>query len=616
MKRLHIVLIAFVASIATVGCGDDAASGPGASTPMPELLAIEAPDPVLVGSALVGTVPGLALVDQTPSLRVELTDGASRALAVRDVDGARVTWAVDSALVDALGAGTHVVDARLDLDGAPSRQVSLTIATGLAVDLLAAPDGVAYRNQVEVLRGAGFVTPDEGTVIAEITGTFAGENGAEPIDARLPVVPAATGDRARGLLTLTTDLGGIGPGTLDGSITLVSELRSGATSRSEPRPMELEFIAPDVFGFEPSNVPLGAWATVRGAGFVGGTRDVITTIELEGTVTRDGVAEAFGPSEIVPEFVDGETLRIAMEPFASEGQLISRLFEAREADFEGTATVVVSQGRTSIVGAPAPVSLRVTPPGQVVLLRFLPSYEGTLRRFGLAAAQAEVEAAIVARVRSIFGGVNLDVRLDEPTDMAPGGWSVVEIGGPDPNGLGVLGYDNSPGKDVGNLRLFDAIGGQNAETQADGYPGFGGIFIESMLYWSSHPDLPGPEPAGRPEPDPLFDEIFDPVRLDPATVAEVRGDGDAERVAKVQRAIAALGSMVGETAAHEIGHSLGLADPFGPTTVFHNGGDTPGCLMDTGSARPLGERAAQDGYTPTYLCGDHPAYLLQVLGGR
>ena len=33
----------------------------------------------------------------------------------------------------------------------------------------------------------------------------------------------------------------------------------------------------------------------------------------------------------------------------------------------------------------------------------------------------------------------------------------VDIEGPDPNALGLLGYDNTPGKDVGNQRLFDRI---------------------------------------------------------------------------------------------------------------------------------------------------------------
>ena len=50
----------------------------------------------------------------------------------------------------------------------------------------------------------------------------------------------------------------------------------------------------------------------------------------------------------------------------------------------------------------------------------------------------------------------------------------------DPNGLGLFGYDNTPGKDDGNTRLYDKLGGLNAQTQQDGYPGYGGVFLESI----------------------------------------------------------------------------------------------------------------------------------------
>ncbi len=186
----------------------------------------------------------------------------------------------------------------------------------------------------------------------------------------------------------------------------------------------------------------------------------------------------------------------------------------------------------------------------------------------------------------------------------------VEIGGPDPNGRGLFGYDNTPGKDVNNLRLFDAIGGANAETQMDGFPGFGGVFVESLFGFSEHP--PEGLPTGGPDPDPLFDEIFDGVRATPATLAEVRGEGS--RASEVEHAIDALSSIIGETSAHEIGHSLGLADPFGSSPVFHNAGDGPGCLMDSGGSRPLGERAGEPGFSATRLCGDSPAYLDGILG--
>ena len=72
--------------------------------------------------------------------------------------------------------------------------------------------------------------------------------------------------------------------------------------------------------------------------------------------------------------------------------------------------------------------------------------------------------------------------------------------------------------------------------------------------------------------------------------------------------------MIGETSAHELGHSLGLASPFGSRTTFHNAGNEPGCLMDSGSSRPLGERANEPGFTATHICGDGPEYLDEILG--
>src|SRR5690606_16775281 len=89
-------------------------------------------------------------------------------------------------------------------------------------------------------------------------------------------------------------------------------------------------------------------------------------------------------------------------------------------------------------------------------------------------------------------------------------YSEVDISGPDPNGLGLLGYDNTPGKDVENQRLYDRIGGVNAMTQEDGYPGYGGVFIESLFGYSE--DTKGLTEATRYSPP--FDALFDPFRLD------------------------------------------------------------------------------------------------------
>ena len=293
--------------------------------------------------------------------------------------------------------------------------------------------------------------------------------------------------------------------------------------------------------------------------------------------------------------------------------MVASLFGAQRGVLAGTATPVAIRGTAELAGTPVPFSLTLGRIRQVVELRFLPGWYESLTHLGLGAAETQVVEGIAARIESIYAGYAVDVRTSAVTDYAPSAYAIVEIGGPDPNGSGLFGYDNSAGKDVGNLRLFDHIGGANAETQMDGFPGYGGVFVESMLWWSSHPELASTRPTGAPSPEPLFDEVFDPVRASPATYEEAMGTGDPARVAVVTRAIRALSSLVGETTAHELGHSLGLAQPNGDPTAFHDVGDGDGCLMDAGSARPLGERMAEPGFATTHFCYDEPDYLASIL---
>jgi hypothetical protein len=196
----------------------------------------------------------------------------------------------------------------------------------------------------------------------------------------------------------------------------------------------------------------------------------------------------------------------------------------------------------------------------------------------------------------------------------------VEIGGPDPNGIGLLGYDNTPGKDDGNQRLHDKIGGVNALTQLDGYPGFGGVFVESLFSFSQHPNGLAPEiDAGHPS----FDALFDPFRPDvqgkPVAVDEIGslpaiGSGDvcpaSDRPTRIACAIRALGSLIGTTVSHEVAHSLGLADPGGE--AFHNSGDWPDAIMDAGGDRSFLERA-EIGQGPGTFCQRNYDYLRQIL---
>ena len=72
-----------------------------------------------------------------------------------------------------------------------------------------------------------------------------------------------------------------------------------------------------------------------------------------------------------------------------------------------------------------------------------------------------------------------------------------------------------------------------------------------------------------------------------------------------------LGNLIGGTLSHEIGHSLGLANPY--ADGFHNAGDAPNRLMDAGGDRPFLERAELQGQGPGVFCDDEYAYLRMIM---
>ena len=72
-------------------------------------------------------------------------------------------------------------------------------------------------------------------------------------------------------------------------------------------------------------------------------------------------------------------------------------------------------------------------------------------------------------------------------------------------------------------------------------------------------------------------------------------------------------SLIGTTMTHELGHSLGLADPEGE--LFHDPGDEPNRLMDSGDGRPFEERAELMGLGPSRFCVDEFIYLRAALPG-
>ncbi len=604
-------------------CGEPAQPPPDPSLPTLALLEVQAPDPVTTGSPLLVRAGGVdpALL---PWLFVRPADrDEGVALAAVEQQGARMRFAVSSELLD-LGEEGLLRWLLFLQDGERRSEpypLDVVVRRSLAPRLDEVPGGEVHRNHRLVLRGDDLLLDGEGEASLELNGTFRPTDGSaeRPVAVRLPLRPLEPLDRRRTLVVLSTAIGDtVLPGTFQGEVRMRWRQAGGAEERGGGVAVQWLFQPPVLYALDPSAAPLERYVEVRGAGFVGGedAPDEVTVLRIEGTFTEPGASpRPFGPADLVPRFLDGERLLASMRAVPRAGRLVSELFEAPLGRFEGRMTPIAIKGTEESSGLPIRGTFTLEPIVQVLWVRFLPGFDQSLERFGLRAARDRIASLVTERIQRIYAPWRVDVRLQRPLDYSPNGYARLDIGGPDPNGLGLFGYDNTPGKDVGNLRLHDRIGGTNAETQEGGYPGYGGVFVENYLYFSRHPGLPGDRPAGAPDPDPLFDDIFDPLRRRPASFDEVEGrDGDATRLEAVERAIRAFAAMVGETAAHEFGHSLGMADPYGPPTAFHNLGDEPGCLMDSGSARPFGERAALPGFPTTRLCGDHLEYLDEILG--
>jgi len=621
-KALFILVASFL-GLGFLGCAEEVKPSPVAKSGL-EITGLEVPEPVLEGSTLLIASRGLDPSSEGRRLRIEVLESGARVV-LDEVDAdARVGQAflLDHDAFQGIGMGRHDVSLIL-IEGERESALFpsvLTLVSELSVNLNSGIDGTYFRNDGAIVIGSGFLAAEEGSVEAEIVGEFTPEQGAPTtVYTKLPVKLVEPLDRTRGTVTLTTAIGGFRPGTFEGTMTLSSDLVGGHTSRSGEQPVRIDFIPPALFDYGPTDPYLGQIITVRGGGFLGATDaatgDEATVLLFEGEITpaAGGAATPFGPKEAVAVFVSGQEVQLGLDVEVEGETLISSFFGVSRGTFSGQVTPIVIKGTDDQRGDAIPIEVKFSGVRQIVQVRFLPGMYDSLRYFGLSSAATQVTEAALQRMRDIYQDYSVEFVTEPPADFLPSAIATLEVGGPDPNGLGLFGYDNTPGKDIGNLRLFDSIGGTNAETQADNYPGYGGVFIESILYWSSHPELPSAIPGAGPEPDPLFDEIFDPVRSEPATLVEAESSSTEGRVGMVQRAIRALGSIIGETSAHELGHSLGLAQPLGPRDAYHSAFPGEGCLMDGGSFRELGERMGEPGYPETHFCNDEPEYLGDIL---
>jgi hypothetical protein len=601
-----------------------------AEAPAPDIglegLALDSVAPALVvpGSELV--IRGRSFVPEAWGASVLHLAGPAGevALPARFVDYGELRAVIDAAAIDELGAA--IDRASLEIvsaaDGAAYRTAprAVALAARPTLDPVARSitvAAIAFVNDPIAIDGDGFLLGGgEGETVAVLAGCTVRDPDADCEPGAPVAIPVAvSADRRRGEVALAPEVTGIDPGAFRGTIHLENRHAGGAVAATAAAPIATELALPSVFALAPATVHLGQYVAVEGGGFVAGAPGAGTALHVEGTFTGDDGAIIAIDAVLIAEVLAGRRGRYVV----SEDDALGAALDLRAGGgvLVGTVTPEVAWAGRRVRGAASPLALHVGAPVQVVYLDFRPGYVEALRGFGLRAVDHEIRRRAVDVVRTAYAGVAVDVRTALPDDVAL--WSHVEIGGEDPNAMGLFGYDNSPGKDSGNLRLHDRIGGVNAATQADGAPGYGGVFVASLMALSAHPA------SGEPLPDldPLFDTLFDPLR--PDTGVEVRATDVAgleapvsgaacpgrDRRAVIACAIWTMGSLIGTTIAHEVGHSLGLANPYG--TGFHAPGDRPDRLMDAGGARPFRERAELMGQGPGRFCAEEYAYLRSIL---
>jgi len=564
----------------------------------PELGALEA--------SLVGTAAGVpvAAIFEVTRLDAHTVEIALDERIAAWHGGGDVTF--DGALIVRQRAGPHLEEARLPL--------TLLVRAALTPDLDHLGDGGAlYPGDRVPVAGDGLLHPGEGATYVRFDGVMASEHASRSalVAGHMALVsPSTLGSRREGTFALMPEVLGLTPGRFSGQVRLVNVHPDGLVLEGAPRGVEsLDLARPGITEVTPTRGSRGQRFYVRGRGFLApdGLLDASTILVLDGVFTprRGPPVDHRGPNAklLYPEGQDRNVeLGVVFRVTVHDDRTLSGL-GARAGRFEGHLIPLVAAGSDQVLGAPFPVSFEILNPHQVVQLRYLPGFYEALERFGLLAEEHAVRARVLEVVTRDYAGLNISFTEDDPEDFAE--FSIVEIVGADPNGAGLFGLDNTAGKDVGNLRFDDVIGGFNPDTRARNYAAYGGIFVTELLQFS--PSLSDIHLAS-----PRFDDIFAAVVPELGGLPALHGesDGGTPRGEAIAFAGRVLGNLVGHTITHEVGHTLGLAAL--PDRV-HNVGDNPGWIMDAGPFRPFAERAEIDGEGPSFFSPFNRAYLEDVL---
>jgi hypothetical protein len=484
--------------------------------------------------------------------------------------------------------------------------------------------GDLYLNDRVVITGSGFLNGGEGSTEVAVEGTFTQGSDRTSVSLRLPTELVEATDRTRASFLWSPQIGGLSPGSFEGTITPENVHFSSERIAGSAIPLTARQQQTVLFSVTPDEVSLGQIADVVGRGFIGrpigasGELEGSTIIRLEGVFTPHNGEPENATFDLFPTWVDGGLVRYTVTLSSDGGELRSVDFDTHRGRFEGSATPVLTMGGTESEGLGTDLTFTLGPVRQVVWVRFLSGFRDGLDLFGLGAVHEIVRRQIITRMQELYCPpgepdrcVNVLLVDEQPLGYYDGGYAILDIGGADPNNLGLFGYDNTGIKDVGNLRLHDHVGGENALGAMDGYP-YGGIFIDSILYYSEDPPFDD-RPAYAPMPNPRFDDIFDPLRRNEVVADEYPDGATGDRRVEIEAAIDFVVNVVAEIGAHEFGHTLGLAQPDGTIEETHNPIPSDLCLMDSGPDRPMEERARLDGSPGSRFCDNSLMYLRRIL---
>jgi len=515
----------------------------------------------------------------------------------------------------------HLVDEIGELAEGRLGGVHLEFQTDATPTVSTVPSGQYYVNQTIDVTGENFLQPEEGTVYGVVDGTM-----TYPDDATKPIsgakVPLTYVGRTKAKFPIDARVFGVRIGSFSGSVHFESELRTGQTFDGNAQDsLEVDLQQTFLAALDPSSGSRGQKIELQGRGFVP-TDDEAglgMILQFDGTFQADAGGE---PVEVkspafdrAPDHVSSdERAELAVWYEIVDGGLEG--LGANPGTFTGTITPVLFDRNSEQVGVAWEGTFRVQPTKQVVYTKYLPGFSKGLEKYGLQNVEFDIRKRILEVTNRDYAEFNVEFVDEPPTDFID--YATIEVGGPDPTGGNKFGYDNTCNvqadrcKDTDNLYLSDYLGGINANSASTFNTPFGGVFIESFDFFS--PTLNPDSPAGSSE----FDAIMSPF-MPGLGGSPVKGTEwpDGPRHDAIALAIHMVGSVIGNTCSHEVGHSLGLSffpeDRIHPTNAFHNKIPCENCMMDPGSERPFEERAEIDGKGPATFNDRNTAYLKEIL---